>query len=118
MLPERWKDVPGWPGYQASDRGQVRSARQVLTPTPDRNGYRRVTLYRPGGRKRFSVGQLVMLAWAGPPEVLHGPGGNQDDSLSNLRYGSRLENERDKRGMKERNESQGPSFDVRDSWDR
>lgn len=103
MLPERWRAIPGWPGYEASDRGQVRSARGLLTPTPDRNGYRRVTLYRPGERKRFGVGQLVLLAHAGPPEVLHGPGGHQDDSLSNLRYGSRLENERDKRktGRKE-----------------
>lgn len=109
MLPERWRAIPGWPGYQASDRGQVRSARGMLTPTRDRDGYRRVTLYRPGQRKQFRVGWLVLLAWAGPPEVLHGPAGNGDDSLSNLRYGSRLENERDKRRMKERNESLGPS---------
>ena len=116
--PERWRAVPGWPGYQASSMGRVRSARGVLAPRPDGDGYLRVTLYRAGRRKTFGVHQLVMLAHAGPPEVLHGPGGRQDNRLANLRYGSRLENERDKRGMKGRNESQGPSFDVRDSWDR
>lgn len=106
-MSERWRKIPGWP-YQASSLGRVRSlprqmagageyGGQVLTPAPDRDGYLRVTLTDGRRRKRFGVHTLVALAWHGPPEVLHGPGGQQDNTPGNLRWGSRRDNERDKR---------------------
>jgi len=104
MLPERWRRIPGHPGYEASSHGRVRSVRrrlsdgrehggQVLTPTPDRDGYLRVRL----GRRLVGVHAAVALAFHGRPEVLHGPGGKLDNTPGNVRWGSRLENERDKR---------------------
>ena len=106
---ERWRKVPGWPYDASYFGGQIRSrprslpngadhGGQVLTPTPDKDGYPQVTLYGPGHRRQtFAVHVLVAWTWLGPPEVLHGPGGKEDSGVPNLRWGSRRENERDKR---------------------
>lgn len=100
-MSERWRKVPGWP-YEASSLGRIRRQDNAVTLTPeeDGDGYLRVTLADGRRRRKFGVHQLVALAWHGPPEVLHGPGGQQDNSPQNLRYGSRRDNERDKRSLR------------------
>ena len=106
-MSERWRKIPDWPHY-ASSLGRIRTGvrtlangaeqgAHVLTPFEDADGYLRVTLTDGRRRKTFGVHQLVALAFHGPPEVLHGRGGKQDNTPGNLRYGSRLENEREKR---------------------
>jgi hypothetical protein len=106
--PERWARVPGEPGYAVSDHGRARSLDRVLsdgrtaggvllTPDPDRKGYRRV---RVGGRWR-RVHHLVLEAFAGPcppgMEGCHQNGHPDDNHLTNLRWDTHGENERDKR---------------------
>jgi hypothetical protein len=96
---ERWKPIPAYrllgipAGYEASGEGRVRSPRQVLTQRPDGDGYPTVKL---GGRPR-RVAILVQLAWAGAPEVLHLDDDRENSRPSNLRWGSRVENEQMKR---------------------
>lgn len=111
----RWRQVPGWEAYEASDAGQVRSVDRtiphycggtrlirgkVLRPIV-RNGYPHVTLYRGGVPRILGAHQVVMLAFVGPPpdglEVLHGDGDRGNPALANLRYGTSSENQRDKR---------------------
>jgi len=81
---------------------------QLLTPTLDKDGYPYVTL-RDGDREwRVGVAPLVLLTYRGPcppgHEALHGNDVRQDVDLVNLRWGTHLENERDKRrGREERN---------------
>jgi hypothetical protein len=101
-MSERWRKMPGWP-YEASDEAEVRRVgdSRPLTPTPDKDGYGRVTLYRVRAgkreRKTFGVHQVVALAWHGPPEVMHLDGDEANNRPGNLAYGSRRDNERMKR---------------------
>ena len=70
---EKWKDVKGFPGYQVSNTGKVRSNRPTgarkdtleeyreLKPIIDNHGYSKVHLYyAPNQKKRRSVHRLVM----------------------------------------------------------
>ena len=119
---EEWRPVVGWEyQYEVSNTGKVRSldryipavnrdgtARlnrckgKLLKGTPDRDGYLKVNLRNTiGGVKTRMVHTLVAEAWIGPRplryDVCHGPNGVTDNSVSNLRYGTRSENEADKR---------------------
>jgi hypothetical protein len=115
---KRWRQVPGWPGYKVASRGgEVRSVPrklangrmhggQLLTSMLDEDGYPYVHL-RDGRREwRVGVAPLVLLTYVGgcPPghEALHGNGIRTDADLVNLRWGTHLENERDKRRGRER----------------
>ena len=104
MSSERWRAIPGHPGYEASTLGRVRSVDRrlrdgrraggvVLAPVPDRDGYLRVKL----GRRIVGVHVAVALAWLGPPEARHMNDDRQDNTPGNLAWGSRSDNERDKR---------------------
>ena len=115
MKSKIWRDIPGWEGlYQASDSGEVRSLERrantsrgsrkvpscILRQTP--NGpYLSVSLYKEGKRKSVRVHSLVASAFLGlcPPgqEVLHGPKGKEENSISNLSYGTHSENQLDQR---------------------
>lgn len=121
ILDEDWRPVVGWEHlYEVSNQGRVRSLPRyipavnrdgtgrlnrcpgrVLKGTPDRDGYLKVNLRNTiGGVKTRMVHTLVAEAWIGPRplrhDVCHGPGGVGDNSLANLRYGTRSENEADK----------------------
>jgi hypothetical protein len=132
---ETWKAVPGWEGwYEVSDAGQVRSLprQSVANGAPAtyqgkllklgqlKNGYLQVSLSRPGERRYAYVHRLVMEAFEGPPpcglEVCHADGTRDNNSLFNLRYGSRSENAKDRiahgrgpTGKKTRGEKNGAS---------
>jgi hypothetical protein len=101
---ERWRKITGHPGYEASDRGRVRSVARtltdgrtaagvVLTAAPDKDGYARVKL----GRQLVPVHVCVLLAFHGRPEGRHLNGDQHDNRPGNLAWGSHLDNERDKR---------------------
>lgn len=99
---ETWRDIPGFPDYQAGDRGRIRSRKtgawQVLRQTPHRgNGYL-VISPRVGGRYvTRSVHRLVTLAFFGDAagrDVNHINGNKHDNRLDNLEYLSRGENHR------------------------
>jgi len=107
LLPT-WRELPGHPGYEVSDSGEVRSyariggrrgARDVvphLLWPHDHRGYLRVCV---GGRF-LHVHRLVLLTFVGPPPVgaesRHLNGNSKDNRLCNLAWGSKAQNEADK----------------------
>ena len=118
MTHETWKDCVGFEGrYQVSDLGRVRSmdcsvrgrARgatedhfrrvkgRILKPAPQASGHLTVVLGKGNTR---SVHTLVMRAFKGEPppghEVRHVDGTPGHNWLTNLIYGTRGENNRDK----------------------
>lgn len=118
MKKEIWKDVPGWVGfYQVSNRGRVRSCyRKIIIRNPQGAlrprtfrarilnpfglNYFMVSFTRPQfSRKYFYVHELVAMAFLGPrppaKEICHNNGNPKDNSLENLRYGTRKENAED-----------------------
>lgn len=114
---EEWRPVVGYEGwYEVSDQGRVRSVERVV---PNGKGgtkrmkskmmtctgrksqrYLFVTLCKNNKAKRCLVHRLVLEAFIGPcpkgMETLHGNGGQYDNSLSNLCWGTKEENARDK----------------------
>ena len=100
---EIWRDVPGYERrYQVSNEGRVKSFQRrkdgvLLAPGRMTGGHLSVALGR--GHSRC-VHELVLLAFVGPrqpgQECLHGNGIPSDNRLSNLRWGTRSENLRDK----------------------
>lgn len=111
MITEVWTLIVGWPHYEVSDQGQVRSIDRrvlgrwgstclrhgrVLKQSIGTDEYRVVTLSEKPRRRLAKIHHLVAEAFIGPrPEgtlVLHwddDPGNNQ---VSNLRYGTQSEN--------------------------
>jgi hypothetical protein len=107
-MQEVWLPVVGWEGlYSASDWGRVRGEartvlfsdgrvrqfpEKVLKPIRNAKGYFVVSLKRNSACTVRLVHSLVAEAFIGPrPEgliVLHGPGGQQDNRLANLSYGT------------------------------
>jgi hypothetical protein len=121
MTMEVWKPVVGFEGlYEVSDQGRVRGVDRfisclsrwggvysrfvvgrILSPARMNHGYNRVVLYGPDGYRRdVTVHSLVAAAFIGPRPlgeyVCHGDGDPGNNGLSNLRYDTPKENERDK----------------------
>lgn len=97
-MPEEWKDVPGYEGiYSVSSLGRVRSSRVVLKQCKDGHGYNQVTLCKDGNGKKKQVATVVLEAFSGPRPtgliVCHGPGGKNDNSISNLSWGTWSKNQ-------------------------
>lgn len=110
---EVWKSVVGWENsYEVSDQGQVRSVDRfvpcrggvtfrrgrVLKQRPAR--YLTVSLTEPGRKAvTASVHLLVLEAFVGPrPHGLvgcHGPGGQHNNHVDNLRWDTHSNNVRD-----------------------
>ena len=114
---EIWKPVVGFEDYyEVSDSGEVRSFDRLCNgrsgSTPLRkgrvlkqmtapNGYKKVSLTKPGTRIQRNIHVLVCEAFIGPRptgfHILHGDGDQNNNSLENLRYGSVSENQEDKK---------------------
>jgi hypothetical protein len=107
MNPEEWRRVGGFPDYEVSSLGRVRSFKSgdallMRTPISPSVGYRQLSTRRPGFRKQWMLHQLVALTFLGPPptprhEVAHADGDRANSALSNLRWATRKENHADKR---------------------
>lgn len=134
-MTEIWKDISGFEGtYQVSDRGRVRSLTRTITAanrwggtstrlklgqnialSPSTDGYGMVHLYLDGVRYPRMIHRVVAEAFIGPRpkgcEILHNDGDKTNFRLSNLRYGTKLENEADKikHGTRVRGETSGRS---------
>lgn len=108
---EEWRAIPGYEGaYEVSSLGSVRSLDRVtdrgrrwkgraMTPSPMRNGYLIVTLWKDGRQKSPLVHRLVLTAFVGPPpeghESLHANGIRGDNRLANLSWGTHAQNQAD-----------------------
>jgi hypothetical protein len=123
-----WKPVVGYEGlYEVSDQGEVRAPDKV-TSTKGGGSYRRpgrsiaqskgrylsVCLYKDGRKSTKLVHLLVAEAFLGPRPsphyvVCHGPGGQHDNSVGNLRYDTQTKNlaDREAVGSVPRGESHG-----------
>ncbi len=98
--------IPGFPGYAATTSGQVWTRRRNMATWKQmipslRGRYLGVSIRTDDGRqKNFTVHRLILLTFVGPRrqgmQSRHGLGGSLDNSLKNLCYGTKLENEADK----------------------
>lgn len=98
---EEWRSIPGASCYSVSTEGRVRreKTQRILKPVARPDGYFQVSLGR--GRNRL-VQHLVLDAFRGPrgegQEARHTPDPDPaNNSLANLQWGTRSENEQDKR---------------------
>lgn len=103
MSSENWKAVPGYPRYDVSTHGRVRSrvhrGRIILKPWLNNMGYLMVTLYNEGGDKDWLVHRLVAIAFLGDHpglDVCHNDGTATNNYLVNLRWDTRAGNFADK----------------------
>lgn len=96
-----WRDVVGFPGYRVREDGHVTGIRGDLKQKIDRKGYRSVVMFRDGRQHKRAVQRLVAGAFIGHRPtghvVRHRNGDNTHNHWTNLCYGSRSENEADKR---------------------
>lgn len=92
---EEWRPIPGWPGYEASSLGRIRSPRKVLAQHITRNGYL-ITIMSNKKSKTVSVHKHVLLAFVGDPpegtECRHLNGIRTDNRIENLTWGTHSEN--------------------------
>jgi hypothetical protein len=111
---EEWREVVGFPDYDVSSLGRVRSWRcgsrrgpirlaepRLIRPTPDKDGYLRVDIRRGlGERRNASVHCLMLEAFVGPCpegcETRHIDGVRANNVLANLAWGTDLENAADR----------------------
>ena len=107
---EQWLPVVGFPDYEVSDFGQVKrvkraravSAGQILKRKhAAKLRYPSVGLWRLGKPSYQYVHRLVLTAFIGPcpaPDMqcCHRDGNVNNNHISNLRWGTRVENEADK----------------------
>jgi len=104
---EEWRAILGFPAYEVSDEGRVRSfwvprRRAILSAKPRilklsrLRGYYRVCLWRERKDYYFRVNRLVLVAFVGSPreaeEAMHLDDDKSNNRLDNLAWGSRQEN--------------------------
>lgn len=89
---EVWKDIPGSLGYKVSSLGRIKSSRGVMSCCVSGSGYRVVKI---SGKTR-NVHSIVAQVFLGDRpngfETLHIDGRKNNNSVSNLRYGTKGEN--------------------------
>lgn len=108
-----WREIPGFPNYEASSAGEIRSKERVvqysdgrkrlykptvLSPTMS-SGYKSVNLRNETGLYSKKVHFLVASAFLGQRpvglDVRHKNGDRLDNRADNLEYGTRSENNLD-----------------------
>lgn len=114
---EEWRSIAGFPRYQVSNLGRVRSFRRgdlfkvvILKPSKANKQKRAlVTLFCDKKPAYRLISRLVCEAFNGPPpspyhQAAHDDGDTQNDSASNLFWRTALENaaDRDRHGRTKR----------------
>lgn len=110
---ENWKEIPGYEGiYEVSDTGRVRSSKnkttqsvlhgerkwrqRILKQKSDKNGYKRVSLWKNKMVKDFLVHRLVAMAFIekvdGKDIINHKDGIQWNNHVSNLEWCTYQEN--------------------------
>lgn len=106
--PEEWRPVKGWEGrYDVSDRARIRcwfgpntgrlKTPRIRTMQKNKNGYNFIVLYDGDRRKGGTVGRMMLMAFqpTNDPkmECSHIDGDKTNDTLSNLCWETRQQNE-------------------------
>src|SRR5690606_21072092 len=114
MENEEWKEIEGFPEYEVSSLGRVRSfwkrgckpqitdSPRVLKPVDNGKGYLQVGLYLGGKVYKQLIHRLVCEAFHGEPptpehEVAHWDGDRSNNAVGNLRWATPAENMSDKK---------------------
>jgi len=95
-----WKHIEGFPNYEISTDGLVRSlckkTPQILKPAINMRGYQRVNLYKDKAAYPKSVHRLVAEAFIPNPDnksqVNHKDGDKTNNTVSNLEWATPSEN--------------------------
>lgn len=103
-MTERWRRIPGYSMYEASDAGRIRSyalSRPRILQGHVSRGYVKVKLISDAGKTyEHFAHRLVLLTFVGPSpagmECRHLNGKSQDNRLDNLRWGTPTENQMDR----------------------
>jgi len=101
--PEEWKPIPGWETtYEVSTCGRVRRIGcEPKRSTIGAHGYDVVSLNRPGEQVTRTVHSLVLetfVAFGDGLEARHLDGNRANNTVDNLRWGTSIENARDRTG--------------------
>lgn len=98
---EDWLPIPGYPGYEASNKGRIRSNKQgktkLLKGSTSHYGYRQVGLYDKASKlKTILIHTLIAQLFIGhcPPnkQVNHIDFDRQNNTVENLEYVTQKEN--------------------------
>jgi len=102
---EEWRQVPGFPGYEISSAGKVRSYKRSAVPKhlklkQWKDGYVNVLLWRDHKQHPKRTSRLIALAFHGAPpigrnEAAHNDGDQLNNTVENIRWASRKENAED-----------------------
>lgn len=103
-MSEKWLPVVGYEGlYEVSDHGRVRSAKTKALKAPQlqKPGNRiAVLLWKDGKQRMMRVPRMVLFAFVGAPpkgtECCHNDGNASNNVLSNLRWDTTQNNQRDR----------------------
>lgn len=95
---EVWVDIAEYDNYQVSNHGNMQNKKtgRVLRPASDKYGHQQVRLSKNGLGRNMRVHRLVLYAFVGEcpvgMECRHLDGDATNNHISNLRWGTPLEN--------------------------
>lgn len=92
-----WRVVASHPAYEVSEDGRLRKGSKEIKPKLDRYGYVHVAVWKEGKRSMKYMHRLVAEAWLGASKgrsVNHIDGNKLNNTISNLEYVTRAENNR------------------------
>lgn len=112
-IPNGFRQIPGFPRYAIDENGTVISVcghrgganrlwkdAKHVKQLPDTDGYYRVYLSHDGHGRTVNVHRLVLITFVGPcPDGMqcrHLDGNQTNNHVSNLAWGTKSQNERDK----------------------